>query len=865
MIEVGECTEDIESVITKEQVKITEIIEESEKKLITEEGEKPESVVVIDDFHKHIKNTIKEQVKVIKTTVEESSTDNVVSKPIDFEVIETTLKETVTAYVTETKEVCDHKHITDITVVVEEKPVKVIEEKIITKKSSSVKKPASEIIVTEERYIHRDFDIISTDEVFSDDELCKHDSSHNVEVIVEETDLENLETNPSKVIENIKKSEVFTVEVVDQPKTTTVVSIVKSIDDTADVVSRWFSRLTYKINTMIEVGECTEDIESVITKEQVKITEIIEESEKKLITEEGEKPESVVVIDDFHKHIKNTIKEQVKVIKTTVEESSTDNVVSKPIDFEVIETTLKETVTAYVTETKDVCDHKHITDITVVVEEKPKCTVDVIVREIKSETVVPVNPTITDRSVVTQSRSVTVVESIEEIRPKVEKFTTSVVDATQSKLDKWYDSFFCRIRTATAESGSTSNDDIKILIGEATEEVSLIISEAKKSIKFETYLSENVDKQTLVVVKSAEKDVKQSLNGILSIITQQIATVQNVVCSADINTVNDKVAAIEVQSRHRTQVALKSTKETTIVSSFEGKTVSWIETAKFPASFKDVKVFAFDLIDTAVDYRTSIRLAWLKIIRKKTRSKAVNSINIDKFIRRWYRIYVQVRTRSELHVNDSELLLSALRSTLIEYSIETEFSVVELDALCSAWFKLQLYEDSAASIRKVKKLEGMYAVSISHTFNIRTMMDLARSGCLCWHAQFTADMFAACSRVNGTNAAETVISKTATLLGLNNASELAIVSSNRELLEVAKLQGSKTVYIDRYSPIPSEAIEEHDIQFDALDTFAESFEAFHESNTISNKVEVPVTKTWFQRVVSTVADTAESVTDMIIG
>ncbi|KAI8971087.1 hypothetical protein BDB01DRAFT_521481 [Pilobolus umbonatus] len=370
MIEVGECTEDIESVITKEQVKITEIIEESEKKLITEEGEKPESVVVIDDFHKHIKNTIKEQVKVIKTTVEESSTDNVVSKPIDFEVIETTLKETVTTYVTETKDVCDHKHITDITVVVEEKP-----------------KPTVDVIVKE--------------------------------------------TTPKKSIEEVtKKSEVIKVEVVDQPKTTTeVVSIVKTIDDTADVVSRWFSRLTYKINTMIEVGECTEDIESVITKEQVKITEIIEESEKKLITEEGEKPESVVVIDDFHKHIKNTIKEQVKVIKTTVEESSTDNVVSKPIDFEVIETTLKETVTTYVTETKDVCDHKHITDITVIVQEQPVKVIEekTVTKEVTSEK----KPT--DKVNIITEDITTVTREVTEEKPKHEVTEVTVVETVKDK------------------------------------------------------------------------------------------------------------------------------------------------------------------------------------------------------------------------------------------------------------------------------------------------------------------------------------------------------------------------------------------------------------------------------------------------
>jgi hypothetical protein len=54
-----------------------------------------------------------------------------------------------------------------------------------------------------------------------------------------------------------------------------------------------------------------------------------------------------------------------------------------------------------------------------------------------------------------------------------------------------------------------------------------------------------------------------------------------------------------------------------------------------------------------------------------------------------------------------------------------------------------------------------------------------------------------------------------------------------------------------------------DVEFDGLDVFAESYETFYE-NSIA-KVEVPKTRSWFQRVVSTVADTVESVSDAVIG
>jgi hypothetical protein len=130
-------------------------------------------------------------------------------------------------------------------------------------------------------------------------------------------------------------------------------------------------------------------------------------------------------------------------------------------------------------------------------------------------------------------------------------------------------------------------------------------------------------------------------------------------------------------------------------------------------------------------------------------------------------------------------------------------------------------------------------------------------------------MFAACTINNGTSTEVTVVSNTAMLLGLNKASELAVVSSNPLILEAAKAYGSKTVSLKRFASASAEVNHSFDIEFDGLDIFAESFETFFEAKVLTTKVEVPVSRSWFQRVVSTVTETvtetAESVSHAIIG
>ncbi|KAI8059432.1 uncharacterized protein B0P05DRAFT_574918 [Gilbertella persicaria] len=411
----------------------------------------------------------------------------------------------------------------------------------------------------------------------------------------------------------------------------------------------------------------------------------------------------------------------------------------------------------------------------------------------------------------------------------------------------------------------TYTKEIQTITTSSLEEVATIIEDAKASLKFKYVVSENCSPDVSLAVENSQKYTVESLDSIYTIVSEQALAIEKLVTTTtDLELVKEKITVIEENSRRKVQIALETTAETAISAGFEGKSVTWVETAQIPASFKNVKVFAFDLADTVVNYRETITKAWSKLISKKQDSYAFIHINIEAFITRWYYLYLEERLKAKYSVSDADVLLIALKLVFIEFKLElSAFTEEELINLCSAWFSLELFEDASASIRKIKQLDGVYAVAISHAFTIRTMMDLARTGCLCWHAQFTADMFAACTINNGTSTEVTVVSNTAMLLGLNNASELAVVSSNPKILEAAQANGSKAVALDRFGTLKQQGYS-FDVEFDALDIFAESFHMFYETQ-VYKTVEVPVTRSWFQRVVSTVTEVAESVGHTILG
>lgn len=606
---------------------------------------------------------------------------------------------------------------------------------------------------------------------------------------------------------------------------------------------------------MLEVGDCAEDVEAVIVQEKAKLQVIIEESQHELSSSS-----STVVSSNsrewssFYKKLQGSIESQVSSIKSSVDECYAEggDVKIHHINVHAVKDDFKKTVS-----------HELLVAKVEVYEVSKSNATKVYAGQVVGGSEVVIDVSKSSQQVVKQQEIV--YESPEHAQEETKKALTCAIGETQKKLASWYDILFSKIRSIRFSSAASYKQEVDAVVAGALEEAAVILKESKSSVEFKYSVSGSCSTEVAATVENSQKQALESLDSIYVIVTEQVSAIQEIVSTTNVEAIQKKIAIVEEQSRRKTQTALEITVEAAVSAGFEGKTVTWVETAQIPTSFKDVKVFAFDVVDTIVNYRLTISKAWYQLVAQKKNSCTLSHIDVDTFVVRWYALYLEQRLKAKHSEMDIYVLIAALKLALAEFSIEASFTESELKTLSSAWLHLELFEDASASIRKIKQLEGVYAVAISHAFTIRTMMDLARSGCLCWHAQFTADMFAACTINNGTSTEVTVVSNTAMLLGLEKASELAVISSNPDILEAAKAYGSKTVSLNRFSSGKKE--HSFDIEFDGLDIFAESLETFYEAKALSTttKVEVPVSRSWFQRVVTTVTDTAESVSHAIIG
>lgn len=630
------------------------------------------------------------------------------------------------------------------------------------------------------------------------------------------------------------------------------VQVVTNYESVTESAYGWFAVLIEKITAMIEVGDCVEDVNAVIAKEEAKLDLVFEKSKNTLsIENETIRTGST----SFYDKLRWSITSQIKNVKNAVQEAYvSESEISHKIDIGATKAEFKKIVSVELEQAKtEVYKTSTVTSSEVtIVASKP--TVQVVKGE----------ATVVAKSTKESVKDVVIYHSVEQAQEETRKNLTCVIKNTQSKFAIWYDIFFERIRSITISAGDASyKREVEKVVEKSLEEAAVIIKESKSEFEFEYSVSKESSAEVISTVKTSQQQAIESLNNIYTIVNEQVSSIQEVVISSEVD-VTEKIAVIEEQSRRKTCTALELTTESAIAVGFEGKTITWVETAQIPDSFKGVKVFAFDVIDTVVNYRASISKAWYLIVSKKKASDFAH-IDVQKLIIRWYSLYLEERVKAKYSEADISVLYTALKLVLVELSIKCLFTKAELQTLCSAWLKLELFEDASASIRKIKQLEGVYAVTISHAFGIRTMMDLARNGCLCWHAQFTANMFRACTVNNGTSEEYTVVSSAGMLLALDKASELAIVSSNPTILEAAREYGAKTVLLNRFNEVSVKSEESFDVEFSALDIFSESFETFYETKVINTKVEVPVTRSWFQRVVSTVTETAESVSHAIIG
>ncbi|KAI9264751.1 hypothetical protein BY458DRAFT_490968 [Sporodiniella umbellata] len=618
--------------------------------------------------------------------------------------------------------------------------------------------------------------------------------------------------------------------------------VVKNVEIATENTYGWLSQLADKINSMLEVGDCKENVEAVIASEESQLQHIIEKSKAESTT-------NVQGIDVYYEKLHETFKNQLLDIKASVNEVYTDNEVPKKIEFENVKENIKKVV------------DNQFQDV------KKAVSKDSLPKKTSKDEVNSGSVTVVDNSIAKIIETVRY-QNIEQAQKGTKVVVSNVVRDTQEKLITLHGILFGKIKDVIVcreIKTDQKKKDIQKLIADANEQVSVVISEGKKAFEYNYSVSDSCKPNVVATIQHAQKQAVDSFNNIQNIISTQMSTIEEVVISnSDFEIIGEKVSVIEMQSKRKAISALEHTTEAAISVGFEGKTVTWVETAELPESFKDVKVFAFDLPDTVVDYRSTISQIWNTIVSKKGGS-AFENVNIQRLIVRWYNVFLEQRCKINYSTCDREVLLISLKLVLTEHSLEKAFTEEELNTLCITWFKLQPFGDSS-SLKKINQFDKMYSVSISSGFKLCTLMKVARNANLSWDAQFTGDVFAACiARDNITDirsTSSTVLSNAAMLCCLQDPSELAIVSSNPEILEAAKQNGSKTVLLDRYESTPN--AQDYDVRFDGLDVFAESYETLHESKS-TTKTEAPVTRSWFQRVVSTVSEAAESVTHAVIG
>lgn len=454
-----------------------------------------------------------------------------------------------------------------------------------------------------------------------------------------------------------------------------------------------------------------------------------------------------------------------------------------------------------------------------------------------------------------KSKAHVIVESKEQMQERLQKEVALVAEDCNIKIFGWYETLVDQIRIASRKEGCDIKVEIKVLVEKAMEDLNVIVLESKRKLvstgNYDIVLGVDMDVASTAAI--AQTHALHCFDQIQHTVQNQAFALEHLdVDGVDIEeALKYKVILFKQRIGHSFEYAAGAS----IAAVFEGKTITWVETTTMPESFAGVRAFAFDLVGTVTDYSTTIRKIWITIIDNHC-NKALEKIDIVEFVAKWHAVFLERRSAAgdEKRISDVALFRIILIELLKEHGVaENALTTEELDRLCAAWVKLDLYQDAKSGISRIKKqsLQDTMTVAFSSAFSTRSMVDLARHGCLCWNAQFGADMFA-----DGKNA-ESAVQGVADLLALNGPEELAIVSANANVLAAAKAMGTRTVHIHRLTH--DTASEQFDLEIDGIDMLAESFETMLETQNAKNAT----SRGWFQRVVDTATDAASAVTRVI--
>ncbi|KAI8376915.1 hypothetical protein BD560DRAFT_445435 [Blakeslea trispora] len=634
-----------------------------------------------------------------------------------------------------------------------------------------------------------------------------------------------------------------------QQSQATKVQVVKeySLKDVQTKIDRWFAQLTDRVTAVTKKGGNNVTVE---------VNQIIKEAQSEL----------EVTINEF--------KSQHAASESYSTTTETKRTFTQTLEW------IKTTTLTQTTQISEIVSHSSSSsiDLSTQIQNYVSATKQQVstALEIHFENASSITSTV-DQSKVTHGQAITTheqtkatentIQIVKETRQQTQKRfqleTTVIVQESKTKITNWLVLLLSDITTIIHGNSETIRKDILTKLDTAEREIDVMIKEIKNQFLSTTKTSATsqveMDTQTLVI--NSVKQTLDCVDSIRTVLALQLSVVREVITRIEVEDVDIITERLEAVV-HRTQTRVSHTLETgvdmAISCAFDGKVVTWSETATIPASFKGVRAIAFDLAGTVADYHKHLYQVWKKVIESK-HDAVLSSLQFNNLVIDWYETYANIKRENFMHkrfVSDEGCLYEALVRILQRYYIKDSFDDSEIKQLCRAWKDIGVHDDVSFGIRRLKNqsLSKYATVAISDTFSTGTMVKLAQNNCLCWHAQFSADMFASSSQAS---ASESVVKGTIQLLGLEQAHELAVVSSDYQLVTAAKAQGCHAVLVERedHSSHVNEQTIQYDIKVDGLDVFGESVQSFleHDSMTkVWNEKQAPsAPRVWVPKVKGT--------------
>lgn len=594
-----------------------------------------------------------------------------------------------------------------------------------------------------------------------------------------------------------------------QQSETTVVQVVKesSIQEVQAKIDLWFTELTKKVTTCTKKGGSNISVE---------VQQIVEEAQSEL---------DVTIETYKSQHTTTTVKEKRTFVSTLEWVKTTAYTQSSQIT-QIVSHSSSSAIDLSTQIENHVCATKQQIDNALEVHYKTETTV---VEDTKK----------TSESTETKN-TVNVIEVVTETREQTQKRisleTSIIIQENKTQVTNWLVLLLENITTIIHGNSETIRKDIFSRLEVADKEIDVYIQETKQKFLTisKTSATSHVNAETHTLVVNSVKQTLDCIDSIRATLVLQISVLREVITRIeveDIDVITERLEAVITRTQVRVHHTLEFGISLAISTAFEGKVVTWTETSTIPASFKNVRAIAFDVLGTVANYHKSLYKVWKQIVTPKS-DVVLSGLDFNVFVGEWYSVYTNAKKEhfaKKQNVTDAITLHESLVHILKRYYVQDLLTQSETEQLCEAWRSIGVYEDASIGIRRLKnQASAKYAaVAISDTFSTRSMIELAQNNGLCFHAQFSAEMFAS---QFSTSASQSIIKGTIQLLGLENAEQLAVVSANAELVTAAKEQGCHAILIEREDCHECESIE-CDVKVDGVDIFGESVQSFleHES------------------------------------